>query len=131
MGVSFPCHLGKVGLAVVLNFSTAHLGLHAADDSLLAGVISSQAGLLDTVLDLNPCQKLPLLVDFIGALLEFLAQGANSDIALLGSISVWMHVLVHYIILHPVDVEGARLGTRASINRLSALSLFLNCFDHF
>ena len=67
MILALPRHFGKVSLSSVLLLSAAHLGLHAADDSLLTGVISPQAGLLDAVLDLSPRQELPLLIDQISA----------------------------------------------------------------
>ena len=125
MSVALPRHFGKVSLSSVLDLSAAHLGLHTADDSLLASVVSSVAGLLDAVLDLIPGQELPLLIDQISASLELLTKRADPGCVALLSGNVGVHVLVHNIVLHPVDVEGSGLGTRA-------VSLFLiNCFDHF
>ena len=124
---ALPRHFGEVSLSIVLLFSAAHLGLHAADDSLLAGVVSSIAGLLDAVLDLNSSQELSLLVNQISTSLELLAERTVSDSVILLSSSVGVHVLVIHIILHPVDVKGARLGTSAN----GVSNFLMNCFDHF
>ena len=131
MSVALPRHFGKVSLSSVLGLSAAHLGLHAADDSLLAGVVSPITGLLNSVLDLSPRQELPLLIDQISASLELLAERVYPGCLTLLSGNVGVHVLVHHIVFHPVDIEGSRLGTRATINT-AVVSLFLiNCFDHF
>ena len=133
MIVALPCHFGKISLSCVLFLSAAHLGLYAADDSLLASVVSSIAGLLDAVLDLDSSQELSLLLNLISTSLELLAERTDSACINLLSSSVRMQVLVRHIVLHPVDVEGSRLGTSATIHRSSTvISLFLiNCFDHF
>ena len=74
MILTLPCHFGKVSLSCVLLLSAAHLGLHAADDSFLAGIVSSIAGLLDTVLNLDSSQELSLLVNKLSTSLELLAE---------------------------------------------------------
>ena len=76
--LALPCHFGKVSLSCVLLLSAAHLGLHAAYDSFLAGIVSSIAGLLDTVLDLDSSQELSLLVNKLSASLELLAERTES-----------------------------------------------------
>ena len=105
MLVALPRHLTEVGLARVLGLGAAHLGFNAADESLLTGVVASETSLLDPFLDLTSSEKLPLLKDLISALLQLLAEWAE----LLGGglVSVWVHVLVSHVVLHPVDVEGA------------------------
>ena len=62
----------------MLLLSASHLGLYAADDSLLASVVSSIAGLLDTVLDLDSSQELSLLLNLISTSLELLAERTYS-----------------------------------------------------
>ena len=54
--LALPRHFGKVSLSSVLLLSAAHLGLHAADNSLLAGVVSSIPSFLNAVLDLDSRQ---------------------------------------------------------------------------
>jgi len=93
----------------VLVKSAAHAGLDTADESLLTGVISAEVCLLNTVLDLVSCEELALLKDLLGALLQLLAKRAES-VGFCGT-SVGADGQVGDVVLHPVDVEGTRLGT--------------------
>ena len=57
----------------MLGLRAAHLGLHAADLGLLAGVVAPQTSLLDSLLDLTRRQQLALLEHLISALLQLQA----------------------------------------------------------
>ena len=107
--VALPSHLAQIGLALVLLLRAAHFWFTAADLSLLAGVIASQASLLNSLFDLTSCEKLPLLEDLIGSCLEFLAQRAS--VLRCGLLSVWLQVLLGDVVLHPVDVKRTGLGS--------------------
>ena len=112
MSVALSCHLAEVGLAGLLDFCSAHLGLNATDECILSGVIASESSLLNLVLDLVSSQQLSLLDDFVGALLQLLAQRAKTlswrnDVRVVHD---GMGVLVSDVVLHPVDVEGTGLG---------------------
>ena len=107
--VALPGHLAQIGLALVLLLGAAHFWFAAADLSLLAGVITSQASLLNSLFDLTGCEKLPLLEDLIGSRLEFLAQRAS--VLRCGLLSVWLQVLLGDVVLHPVDVKRTGLGS--------------------
>ena len=106
--VALPRHLTQVGLALVLLLRSAHFRFAAADLSLLAGVVAPQAGLLNSLFDLTGCEELPLLDNFVGARLQFLAQRAS---VLRCGLLVRMHVLLAHVVLHPVDGERAGLGS--------------------
>ena len=106
MPVALPGHLTEVGLADVLGLRAAHLGLDAANESLLTGVITSQTSFLDSGFDLACREELSLLDHLVGALLKLLADWAEL-LSLLGWLLgvVGVHILVGDIVLHPVDVE--------------------------
>ena len=108
--VALSSHLAKVGLARLLDLRPAHLGLGAAYEGLLAGVVTSKASLLNFGLNLAGRQQLPLLEDLVGALLQFLAQRADglNELARVG-VHILL-ILVCHVKLHPVDVERAGLG---------------------
>ena len=107
--VALPGHLTQIGLALELLLSAAHFRFTTAELSLLADVIASQTGLLNSHLDLTRCEKLSLLEDLIGSRLEFLAQRAS--VLRCGLLSVWLQVLLGDVVLHPVDVKRAGLGS--------------------
>ena len=107
--VALPCHLAQIGLALVLLLRAAQFWFAAADLSLLAGVIASQTSLLNSLFDLTCCEKLPLLEDLISSRLEFLAQRAS--VLRCSLLSVWLQVLLGDVVLHPVDVKRAGLGS--------------------
>ena len=107
--VALPGHLTQIGLALKLLLGAAHFWFTAADLSLLAGVIASQTGLLNSLFDLAGCEKLPLLEDLIGSRLELLAQRAH--MLRCGLLGIRMHILFGDVVLHPVDVERAGLGS--------------------
>lgn len=110
MLVALPGHLTEIGLADVLGLRAAHLWFDAADESLLTGVIASQASFLDSSFDLACREELSLLEHLVGALLKLLAERAEL-LGLLGwLLGVGVRILVSDIVLHPVDVKRARLG---------------------
>jgi len=131
--VALPGHLAEVGLADVLGLRALHSRLDAADEGILTGMITSQTSLLNSFFDLTSREKLSLLEDLVGTILQFLAQGARMRLWEPRLVdAVWAHVLISHVILHPVDVEGARLG---SINWWIVLNfnhfVCVYCFDLF
>ena len=105
--IALPSHLTQITMALVLSPRVAQFWFNTADLSLLAGVIAPQTSLLNSLFNLTSCEKLPLLEDLIGALLELLTQRARMLRYRLLSIRV--HILFGDIELHPVDVERAGL----------------------
>ena len=111
-------------MASDLLFSAAKLRGDPANHSILTCVGSSDSGLLDASIDLNLAQVLSLSHHLIGLLLQLLLNWKES---LRGRSAVLrLKVLISDIVLHPVDVKRAWLGT---VDRRSRL--FLNDFDHF
>ena len=108
MGVPLAGHLGQVDVALELLLGALHAGLAPLDICLDHADVTASAGLLNTVLDLLPGQELSLLNDGLGALLKSLAERAELFGCLL---LIRMAILISYIVLHPVDVEGAGLLT--------------------
>ena len=108
MGVPLAGHLGQVDVALELLLRALHAGLAPLDICLDHADVTASAGLLNTVLDLLPGQELSLLNDGLGALLESLAERAELFRRLL---LIGVAILISYIVLHPVDVEGAGLLT--------------------
>lgn len=126
MGCALPCHLREVDLATELVLGAAHLRLDTADDSFLAGVLTAQICLFDAVLDLGSGQKLALLEDLFGSLLQLLSERAQLGGRL--GVAVGVDVLVEDVVAHPVDVKGAGLGT---VDGVVADDLDHFCFDCF
>ena len=108
MGVPLAGHLRQVDMALELLLRALHAWLAPLDICLDHANVTASAGLLNAVLDLLSGQELSLLNDSLGALLESLAERAEPLGCLL---LIRVAILISYIVLHPVDVEGAGLLT--------------------
>ena len=66
-------------LASLLGLIADHLRLDAPHNSFLAGMLTSESSLFDSVLDLLGCEELALLEDLLASLAQFLSDWAQLD----------------------------------------------------